>query len=93
MSDASEQALHAEVQLGKEAEQFLRTDVGRYLVERAEEEEREALDKLATVAWWRRRRIQQLQDQVWRARSFQSWLSELIVNGRQAQDHLDTPPE
>lgn len=91
--DVSTQTARAEIELGKQAEDFLKTDLGRLLLERAEEDEREALLALATVAWWRRRRILQLQNQVWRARSFQQWMSEVIMSGRQAQAYLDAPPE
>jgi len=93
MSDLSTQALYAEAVLGKDAEQFLSTDLGRYMIARAEEEEREALDGLATVWPWRRRRIQQLQAQLWRARSVQGWLAEMITAGRQALQQLEASEE
>lgn len=87
MNDPS---LYAEAMLGRDVEEFLSSDIGRYLVARAEEEEKAALEQLATVAPWRRRRITQLQAQVWRAQSFKSWLGELIVTGRQALQHLES---
>jgi len=93
MSDLSTQALYAEAILGKDAEEFLKTDLGRYMLARAEEEEREALDALANVSPWRRRRIQQLQAQLWRARSFTGWLAEMITAGRQALQQLETPED
>lgn len=89
--DVGTQTLYAEAALGKDAEEFLRSDLGRYMLARAEEEEREALEGLANVWPWRRRRIQQLQAQLWRARSFGGWLTEMVVIGRQALDHLETP--
>lgn len=87
MDDIS--TLHAEVILGKDAEEFLQRDLGRYMLGRAEEEEREAMEALATVSPWRRRRISQLQAQLWRARSFQGWLAELITGGNQALEQLE----
>lgn len=89
MSDLSTQTLVAEAILGKDAEEFLNTDVGRYILARAEEEEREALEALAKVWPWRRRRIEQLQTQLWRARSIKDWLTEMITTGRQALEHLE----
>lgn len=89
MSDLSTQTLFAEAILGKDAEEFLASDIGRYLVARAEEEEREALDALATVWPWRRRRIAQLQTRLWRARSVKGWLAELITTGHQALQQLE----
>jgi hypothetical protein len=85
----SDQALYAEAILGKDAEEFLRTDLGRYLLERVEEEEKDAMEALANTSPWRRRRIVDLQAKVWRARSFKSWISELIVTGRQALQQLE----
>lgn len=89
MSDLSTQALYAEAILGRDAEEFLSTDLGRYMLARAEEEETEALEALASISPWRRRRIQQLQTQLWRARSFKGWLGEMIVAGKQALQQLD----
>lgn len=89
MTDLSQQAMYAEAILGKDAEEFLNTDLGRFMLARAEEEERDALEELATVWSWRRRRIQQLQSQLWRARSFRAWLTEIITAGRQAVEQLE----
>jgi hypothetical protein len=38
---------------------------------------------------WRRRRIEQLQNQLWRARSFKGWLAELVNSGKQAEEQLE----
>ena len=89
MSDLSTQALYAEAILGKDAEEFLKTDLGRYMLARVEEEENEALEGLASVFPWRRRRIQQLQAQLWRARSFRGWLGEIIIASKQALQQLE----
>lgn len=91
MTDIATQALYAEAMLGKDAEEFLTGDLGRYMLARANEEEREAAEQLATVSPWRRRRIQQLQAQLWRARSFKEWLTELVITGQQALQQLESP--
>lgn len=80
--------LFAEAVLGKDAEEFLGSELGRYVVGRAEQEEKEAIDALAVVSSWRRNRIRELQAQVWRARSVKHWLGELIQAGHQAQMQL-----
>lgn len=90
MTDLSTQTAVAEAMLGRDVEEFLHTDLGRYMLERAEEEERAALEELATVWPWRRSRIRQLQAIVWRSRSFKTWLTELVVAGKQAMEQLDT---
>lgn len=91
MSDLSTQTLLAEGMLGADAEEFLNTDLGRYMLARADEEEREALEALAKIRPWltSRRRIAELQAKLWRARSFRGWLSEMIIGGRQAIQQLD----
>jgi hypothetical protein len=88
VSDERE-VLYAEAVLGRDAEEFLAGDLGRYMVGRAQMEEREAVEALARVWPWRRRRIQQLQNQLWRARSFRAWLAELVNSGNQAEDQLE----
>jgi len=45
--------------------------------------------ELQKVNPWRRRRILTLQNQVWRAESFVTWLRELVVSGRQAEAALE----
>lgn len=89
MTDTSTQTMYAEAMIGKDAEEFLTGDLGRYMIARADEEEREALEELATVSAWRRRKIQQLQAKLWRARSFKGWIAEIIVTGRQALQQLE----
>lgn len=85
----SDQELYAEAIVGKDAEDFANSDIGKYIIGCAEMEANEAMDKLKTVFPWRRRRIQELQNQIWRAESLQSWLAELIIKGRQAQQQLE----
>ena len=87
MNDAN--TLLAEAILGRDAEDFTKSELGRYLLGRASQEELEAMEKLATVAWWRHRRIRQLQNEIWRARSVRGWLAELISAGRTAEPLLE----
>lgn len=81
--------LYAEAMLGKDVEEFLNTDIGRYLIGRAEQESAEATDQLKKVYPWRKRKIQELQARIWRADSVQGWLAELIISGRQSLQTLD----
>lgn len=93
MTDLTTRTLQAEAVLGKDAEEFLASDLGRVMLARAVEEEREALDALAVISPWRRRRITQLQAQLWRARSFKEWLTEVVINGHQALAQLEQQHE
>jgi hypothetical protein len=88
MSDDS-QALIASVTIGKDAEEFLASDLGRTILGMAEQEVTAATEKLKNVAPWRRRRIAELQNDIRRAESFKGWLVELIISGRQALDTLE----
>lgn len=79
----------AEAILGRDAEDFLRSELGRYIIGRAKQEKEDAQEHLSTVCSWRKRRIQDLQNQIWRAESIQGWLIELVENGREAQNSLE----
>ena len=84
-----EQTLIAEAVLGRDAQEFLASEIGRYLLGRAQIDEREAMEALVSVKWWRRRRIIELQSRIYRARSVRSWLAEIITDGRQAESVLE----
>ena len=84
-----EQTLIAEAVLGRDAQEFLASEIGRYLLGRAQMDEREALEALVSVKWWRRRRIIELQSRIYRARSVRSWLAEIISDGRSAESSLE----
>lgn len=84
-----EEMLFAEAVLGRDAEDFLNSELGRYLVGRAEQEEATAIDLLSRVSPWRRNRIRELQNEIWRARSVRGWLAELVTAGRAATHALE----
>lgn len=81
--------IYAEAMLGKDAEEFIKSEIGRFLTGCAEQEVVEAMEYLKKVHPWRTRRIKELQNQIWRAESFKSWLAELVIRGKQALQHLD----
>lgn len=81
--------LWAEAHLGRDAQEFFASDLGRYLVGRCQQEKADAQDQLSRVSPWRRNRIRQLQNEVWRSESVVSWLAELITSGAQAEAVLN----
>jgi hypothetical protein len=81
--------LYAEAIIGRDAEDFVNSDIGRYVIGCAEQEANEAIAQLKNVYPWRRRKITELQNKIWRAESIQTWISELIIKGRQAQQQLE----
>ena len=80
--------LVAQATFGREVELFLRSDIGDFLIKRSEEEIAEAVQALKTVAPWRRRRIQELQNAIKVAEKFQFWLADAISAGNQAHELL-----
>ncbi|WP_282460103.1 hypothetical protein [Mycoplasmopsis arginini] len=85
--------LFAEAILGKDAEEFINSELGRFLIGRADQEIEEAVNELKICYSWRTRKIKDLQNRIWRAESFQNWLGELVIRGRQAMTQLDEPEE
>ena len=81
--------LFAEAMLGKDAEEFIQSEIGQFLIGCAEQEIAEASEQLKRVHPWRTRRIRELQNQVWRAESFQTWLAELVMRGKQALQSIE----
>lgn len=81
-------ALHRAVSFGMTVEAFLESPIGKYLVNRAEEEVEDAVEKLKVVDCTATREIRALQNQVYRAESIQYWLAEAIQAGQNASDEL-----
>lgn len=81
--------LLAEAMIGRDAEDFIQSDIGQYILGCAEQEAHEAMDQLKRVYPWRRGKITELQNKIWRAESMQSWLAELVIAGKQAVQQLE----
>ncbi|MGR9117432.1 MAG: hypothetical protein ACU85E_16915 [Gammaproteobacteria bacterium] len=79
-----------EARLGIEAEAFLSTDLGRYLIARANEERIEALEQLAVVDPNDIKAIAKLQNKVAVADSIQTWIANAIQNGYYAELEIKT---
>ena len=86
--DPISKLLYTEVMLGEDVKIFIKSDAGAYLVGCAKQEFVSALLDLKDVAWWRRGRIRQLQNQARRAEDFLAWLREGLARGRQAESQL-----
>jgi hypothetical protein len=85
----SDELLWAEAALGRDASEFLDSDIGRYIVGRCDQEIADAQEKLAVVSPWRRNRIKQLQNEIWRAQNLKGWVVQLVQAGLQAEAMLD----
>ena len=86
--DPTMRTLVAEVDLGTQAKEFMHSELGRHLVGCLHQEVLLASEELATVWPWRRRRIQALQNQIWRSQFLLSWLRDLILSGKSADGAL-----
>lgn len=74
-----------EAQLGIEAETFLSSDLGRYIIARAEADRMDALEQLATVNPNDILAITKLQNKIAVVDSIQGWIAEAIQNGYYAE--------
>ncbi len=86
MSDARE--LFTAVEMGLDAQAFLESRLGKYLVQRAEDERDEAMDELKGADSDSPKLIRSLQNRIWRAEQFQYWIAELIQSGNLAEEQL-----
>ncbi len=80
--------LIVDLNLGLDAEQFLNTPLGRYLLDRADEEKEEALADFRKADPGNYAVISDIQNRIWRSEAFSRWLAEAIHIGRHAENEL-----
>lgn len=80
-----EQRLVERVKLGVMAENFVSSRLGEYLLDRASQEEADALQQLAIIAPSDSEGIRDLQAVVQRSRAFNQWLIDAINGMHQAE--------
>ena len=76
------------VDLGFQAEAFLQSDIGRYLVQRAEAQVDAAVEALKQEDPEDAKAIRALQNTIAVAESVQYWLADAIQQGENAQQQL-----
>lgn len=84
MSEINNEHLVETAVFGKQCEQFLESDIGIYLLARAEQESFEATQKLKVINWDDQDGIRRLQNKIYVAESFKVWMTEAIHQGKQA---------
>jgi hypothetical protein len=84
-----EQTLYAECILGKDAEDFFKTDIGRYVLARSREEVDEAILELKATPAHDVAEIRNLQLTIAKAEGAVEWLNEQIIAGKQALQQLE----
>lgn len=86
--DPTTRTLVAEIDLGSQAKDFIHSELGRHLVGCLHQEILLAQEELARIWPWRWRRIQVLQNRIWRSQFMLSWLRDLILSGKSADGVL-----
>lgn len=87
MSGADEM-LEDLVSFGAQTEQFLTGPIGKYLLDRSEQEITAALQLLKKVDPNNEHEIRRLQNEIVRNESVEQWLKEIIHAGWEARDEL-----
>lgn len=87
--DTDQRALFAEASMGEIAKDFVASPIGEYLIGCAMQEIALGHQKLKTVSPWRRRRIRDIQNEIWRGEKFIEWLRDLVIAGAQAGQTLE----
>lgn len=79
--------LETEILLGRDAEEFCNSDLGRYLLERADVEIQEWTEKMKEInpfMPWAKRKLRECQNEIYKREAFKKYLADAILNGRQA---------
>lgn len=91
--DPDSRSLHAEFDMGEQAEEFFHSDIGRYMVGAAQQDIHDAHAKLGKTLPFRWRRIQQLQNDIRVGEMFVLYLRDLIIRGKAAEQALEQRDE
>jgi hypothetical protein len=81
---------------GRQVEDFVNSEIGRYITQRADEEITDCLEqlkKVSPVMPWGRRKIARLQNQIATAERVIHWLAEAIHEGHQAMNIIEDKNE
>lgn len=88
--DEDDHVLLAEVHIGEDAAEFIKSDLGKYIVGRANQDIKQATNELKRCFWWRTNRIRFLQNQIKVAENTKAWLIECINSGQIALQTLES---
>lgn len=91
--NAEERALYAAAVIGKDAEQFLKSDLGRTIIGMNRQDARAAMEKLKGVSPFRFWTVQALQNEIEVCEKFERHLVEVMNEGAQALQQLEQQHE
>ncbi len=89
MADAETHTLYATAAIGRDAEEFVQTDLGQTLIGMAQQHVHEAVESLKKAKPDDVEAIRSAQNEIWKAESFEAWLNELVIAGKQALAQLE----
>ena len=87
-TDSTQNPLLTQIDLGFQVEAFLQSDIGRYLVQRAEAQVDEQVEALKQVDADSPSQIRSIQHNIQVAEAIQYWLADAIQSGINAQADL-----
>ena len=76
------------VAMGIQVKAFINSDLGRYLLDRSNAEQKAALEQLGNVDTDDPKAIRRLQFNLQVAAGIQNWLADLVVEARNAEEAL-----
>lgn len=79
--------------LGEQIDQFMKSDVGKYLLSHAAAQEEEGLEALRRVKCTDPQAVFEAQNKVWVAERFRTWLEDAVRAGLKAQMILEDREE
>lgn len=85
--------LYQQISLGMDAQKFVESPLGKYLLERAAAEKDEALRSLSVVDPCDWKAVMTLQNIIHRAESFGQWLLDAIEEGRRLEREVQEGSE
>jgi len=85
--DADEPLVRTAV-FGKQVEDFLTSDIGDYLLQKAKHEETDAVEELIAATGASADRLLEIRSRIWTARKFSQWLGQAVEMGQQALEML-----
>jgi hypothetical protein len=85
-----EEVLYAESVLGRDAEDFFKSEIGRYVLARSQELSKVATDRLKATPAHEVHNIRNCQMEIAKAELAVQWLNEQIMAGKQALQQLES---
>lgn len=76
------------IALGFSAEDFLSSDLGKFIAEKAEAERTSAIEELVSCSPFDCERVSRLQSRVAVADAAMQWLADAIILGQEAQERM-----